>query len=240
MADPRKNVQIHQAADPAHLRRALEHVYWMGGSPCSGKTTIARAMVDRYGFHYYDCDHAFWRHNKIINAEQQPVFYRVMHLSSEELWMRPVEQQAAEETAIYREEFPLILEDLLSLCTALPRTTQPVLAEGAALLPECVAPLLSDPCQAIWIVPAAEFQLRHYSRREWAKDVVKETSDPQKAFQNWMERDIRFARFVQSEARRRGLRVLVVDGETSIAENTRLVEAHYRLTGPDAPGIFHS
>ena len=214
------------------LRRSLAHVYWMGGSPCSGKTSIARVLVERYGFSYYDCDHAFYRHSEIVTPQQQPVFYRVMRLSSEDLWMRPVEQQTREEIAIYREEFSFILEDLLAL-----PTTAPVLAEGAALLPECVAPLLQDPRHAIWIVPAAEFQLRHYSRREWAGDVVKDTSNPQQAFQNWMERDIRFARFVRQEALQRNLRVLVVDGETSLAENIRLVEEHFNLTRPVEPGI---
>lgn len=210
--------------DREHLRQALSHVYWIGGSPCSGKTSIAKTLVERYGFTYYDCDQAFWRHNEIVTPKHQPVFYRVMHLSSEDLWMRPVEQQTSEEITIYYEEFPLILEDLL----AFPQD-QPVLAEGAALLPECVAPLLYEPQRAIWVVPQAEFQLHHYRRRAWARDVVKDTSDPEQAFQNWMQRDIRFARFVQQEAQQRGLRVLVVDGKTSLAENTRLVEEYLRL-----------
>jgi len=71
--------------------------------------------------------------------------------------MRPVEQQGVEEMTLYREEFPLILEELL----ALPRS-EPHLAEGAALLPACVLPFLLEPQRAIWIVPTAEFQLHHY------------------------------------------------------------------------------
>ncbi len=205
--------------DLQHLQSILAHVYWIGGSPCSGKTSIARALVERYGMRYYDCDHAFYQHNEIVTLEKQPVFYRVMHLSSEALWMRPVAQQIVEEIAIYREEFPLILADLLAL-----PGPGPVLAEGAALLPECVAPLLADPRRAIWVIPTAEFQLHHYSCRDWTKDIVKDTSDPQQAFQNWMQRDIAFARFVRQEAEQRSLRVLVVDGEDSLAKNIRLVD----------------
>jgi hypothetical protein len=213
-----------QVSDPKYLQQALAHVFWMGGSPCSGKTSIARALVERYGMRYFDCDQAFWQHNAIVTPERQPVFYRVMHLSSEALWMRPVEQQTSEEIAIYREEFPLILKDLLAL-----PDSQPVLAEGAALLPECVAPLLNSPRQGIWIVPTADFQLHYYSRRDWAKDYIKDTSDPQQAFQNWMQRDIHFARFVCHEAEERSMRVLVVDGACSIAENIRLVEEYFQL-----------
>jgi hypothetical protein len=208
--------------DPEFLSQALAHVYWIGGSPCSGKTSIAKALVERYGLRYYDCDHAFYRHNEIVPPEHQPVFYRVMRLAPEALWMRPVQQQTAEEIAIYREEFPLILKDLLAL-----PSSQPVLAEGAALLPECVAPLLRGSPRAIWIVPEAQFQLYHYSRREWINDVVKDTSNPVQAFQNWMERDICFARLVRQEAQQRRLPVLVVDGKNSLAENTRLVEKFF-------------
>ncbi len=208
-------------------RRALRHVFWMGGSPCAGKTSIARDLVDRYRFQYYECDHAFYRHNETVTLENQPVFYRVMHLSSEALWMRPVEQQVCEEIEIYREEFLLILQDLLML-----DGSQPVLAEGAALLPECVVPLLSSPRQAVWIVPTSEFQLDHYSRREWTGNILKDTSNPGQAFQNWMNRDIAFARFVRQEAEQRGLRVLVVDGKDSIEENIRRVEEHFQ------PGSF--
>jgi 2-phosphoglycerate kinase len=206
------------------LQQALANVYWIGGSPCSGKSSIANALAAAYGMQQYECDQAFYRHAKAIRPDQQPTFHAILQLSNDALWMRPVEQQTAAEIATYREEFPLILEDLL----ALPRS-QPILAEGAALLPELVAPLLINIQQAIWIVPAPAFQLQYYSQREWAKDVVKDCSDPQQAYQNWMQRDIRFASFVRQAAEKRGLRTLAVDGQASIAENTDLVESHFQL-----------
>src|SRR5207248_2020795 len=119
-------------------------------------------------------------------------------LSSDDLWMRPIAQQIREEIILYHEEFPLILEDLLSR----PRI-KPILAEGAALLPECVHPLLLHPRQALWIIPSSEFQMHHYVRREWAKDVVKACANPEQAFLNWMQRDIGFAQRVRSEATQR-------------------------------------
>ncbi len=203
------------------LQRELAHVYWIGGSPCAGKSSLADSLAEKYGLYLYRADKAFFRHEKIVTSKEQPIFHRVIHYSSEELWMRPVVRQVAEEIALYREEFPLILEELL----ALPRST-PVLAEGAALLPECVTPLLSVPQHAIWIIPTAEFQLYHYERRAWAHDVVSSCKDPTQAFQNWMQRDIQFARFVEEEALRRKMRVLVVDGASSIAENRAIVERH--------------
>jgi hypothetical protein len=199
----------------------LAHVYWLGGSPCSGKSSIAAAIAQQQGWEVYSCDEAFYRHLKLITPEAQPVFSRVMGLGQEELWMRNVERQVREEITIYQEEFPFILADLLAL-----DPKRPVLAEGAALLPELVLPYLQDVRRYYAIVPTAEFQLGQYSKREWINDHLNQCSDPQQAFRNWMERDIRFARHARAEAEQRGLACMLVDGKQTIDEN-RLAVARW-------------
>lgn len=208
----------------SHLQNELAHVYWIGGSPCSGKSSITNALGQRHPFHLYRCDEAFYQHEKLINPDKQPAFSKISHYTWEELWMRPVDLLLSEEFAVYREEFQFILEDLMGLSK-----DQPILAEGAALLPECIAPLLAQQNHAIWVVPSEEFQLCHYSQREWARDIVKTCSDPEQAFQNWMQRDISFGRCIRAEAENRGLRVLVVDGEKTIDDNISQVEQHFQL-----------
>jgi 2-phosphoglycerate kinase len=203
------------------LQRALAHVYWIGGSPCSGKSSIASILAETYGLVLYRTDDAYVRHEKTVTPQCQPIFHKLTHYTSEELWMRPVERQAREEIALYREEFPLILEEIL----ALPKS-EPVLVEGAALLPECVVPLLSDMRNAIWLIPTAEFQQYHYERRAWAREVVRACTQPEQAFQNWMQRDIQFARLIYQEAQDRRMYVLEVDGTRSLAENTAFVEQY--------------
>jgi len=204
--------------------KALANVYWIGGSPCSGKSSIAEALAAAYGLQLYHADDAYVRHANAVTPEHQPVSYKLAYLSAEELWMRPVEEQVAEELALYHEEFPLILEDLLAL-----PATPPVLAEGAALLPACVQPYLLEPHRAISIIPTAEFQMEHYARRAWAQDVVRACSDPEQAFRNWMQRDIRFAKHVEQAAREAGLFSLLVDGGHPLTDTIAIVEQHFRL-----------
>ncbi len=206
------------------LRERLAQICWLGGSPCSGKTSAAEALCARRGWQYYSCDQAFYRHAERISPQAQPTFYRVMRLASEALWMRPVEDLVADELSVYQEEFALILEDLLAL-----PTQSPILAEGAALLPWLVQPLLRSVRQGMWMVPTADFQWEHYSRREWAKDVVKDCSDPARAFENWMARDTRFAERVRSQAQFLGLEVLVVDGRLTLNETSTAVETYLCL-----------
>ncbi len=93
----------------------LAHIYWIGGSPCSGKSAIADAFVKKYGFVLYHCDQAYYKYCKLITAEQQPTFHRLIHLSSEELWMRPVPQQVAEEIAFYL-SLAMPLLKMLTVC----------------------------------------------------------------------------------------------------------------------------
>ena len=114
--------------------------------------------------------------------------------------MRPIPKQVGDEIALYREEFPLILADL----AALP-STQTVIAEGAALLPDLLDRLRVRRRRAIWIVPTERFQRDHYARRAWRHDVPAGCADKERTWRNWMERDARFAQVVAVEARMRGV-----------------------------------
>lgn len=58
---------------------------------------------------------------------------------------------------------------------------------------------------------------------------MKDCTNPEQALQNWMQRDIRFAKWIEQEALQQGMRVLVVNGTSSLAENTSIVEQHFQL-----------
>ncbi|MBE5983493.1 MAG: shikimate kinase [Paenibacillaceae bacterium] len=34
----------------------MAKIYWIGGSPCSGKSTIAEIISNRYGLYYFKVD----------------------------------------------------------------------------------------------------------------------------------------------------------------------------------------
>ena len=84
--------------------------------------------------------------------------------------------------------------------------------------------------RAIWIVPTPEFQRRFYAGRQWVGPYLKDCADPAQAFENWMQRDILFARYITRTAAELGGTVLVVDGTKTIDDNVRLVERHLGLS----------
>ena len=202
----------------------LAHVFWMGGSPCSGKSSIAELLSRRHELQYYQCDGAFAEHGRRVSALGQPTFHKLLSMTWDEIWTRPVDLQLSEEIAIYREEFAMILDDLLAL-----PTSPPILAEGTALLPDCVNDVLVNHNQAMWIVPSESFQREHYpDRGGWVQDILRQCADPDLAFRNWMDRDVAFARWVTGKAAELGLRLLEVNGERTITENAQTVAQHLR------------
>lgn len=197
--------------------------YWLGGSPCAGKSTVAEMLAHAYDWHYINCDSRFGEHQRRSDPHRQPTLHRLATLTSDEIWLTPVADQVARVIAIYREEFPLLLADL-----AAAPTDRPILLEGAALLPELVAPRAAVG-HAAWLVPTAAFQQYHYAQRPWIRDVLKECSDPAQAFANWMQRDERFAHYVATTAQQHGLPLLEVDGTQTVDQNATWVATQWGL-----------
>ncbi len=199
-------------------------IYWLGGSPCAGKSTVARMIAGRYGWDVYSCDAAYQRHADEADARVSPTLALVGHLRDNALWLRPVAEQTATEIAMYREEFAAILADI-----AAQPGPRPLLVEGAALLPECVAAVPGAQGHGAWLVPTPAFQRHHYAQRGWPSVVVAGCSDPQTAFANWMARDIGFAAYVAETAHRRDLPVLSVDGAEPLAASLAWVLAQWGI-----------
>jgi len=210
----------------------LARVMWIGGSPCSGKSSIADRLATAFGLDVYCCDEAYERHRIQLDPALQPVFARLAESCCDDVWMRPVQQQISEELELYREEFPMILADILAhpmLDRDVAHGGPGIIAEGAALLPELVDGLEPNPSRVIWIFPIEAFQREHYARRGWRHDVLRTCTDPAVAWENWMARDAGFARAAATDAAASGYRVVWVDGSRSLDQMAGLVAEHFRL-----------
>ena len=204
----------------------MTDIYWIGGAPCSGKSTIAEKVAFKHGLSLFKSDDHMYAHMNLARAEKQPVMAKVASLSWDEIWTRPVAVQVQDEFDFYREEFDMLLEEL-----ALYPQGQPILAEGNAWLPELLARLQPPPEHCVFLISTKEFQVANYSQRQFIKDILAQCADPQAAFANWMERDARFGETVDQAARQMGLPVIRVDGRLTIEETTGLVEKALHLTG---------
>src|SRR5205823_6244631 len=137
--------------------RRLEDVFWLGGSPCAGKTSISEIIASRFDLDVYRVDEAFESHARRFDPLRHPALTKWSQSSWDQRWMQPVDSLLQDVITCYREHFTLVLEDILPL----PKRKF-LLVEGTALLPSQVADVLSRQSRAIWLVPTADFQRAHY------------------------------------------------------------------------------
>ena len=123
------------------------------------------------------------------------------------------------------EGFELIVEDLL----ALPEDPL-ILVEGLRLLPRLVAPLLSRPDQAVWLVPTPEFRRIAFDTRGFTWEVPRKTSKPEQALSNFLARDQLFTEEFVREATDLQLPMIKIDGQLSLDEVTGSVADHLGLS----------
>jgi len=182
--------------------------WWLGGSPCAGKSSIARLLAARHGIEHFECD------------ARAGIRRPADGLTTGERLARPPRWQADREVAFYRARFGPLLAGL---------PAGPALIEGADLLPSCLHERGVPPGRAIWLVPTPGFQRHWYATRDWVAPYLSECADPAAAFDGWMRRDALFADHVRTTATAAGYRVIVADGSRTIAETAGIIERHLSL-----------
>ncbi len=88
----------------------------------------------------------------------------------------------------------------------------PVIAEGFRLLPQLVAPLLTEHNRGVWLLPTPAFRRAAFDSRGW--EIPGKTSNPDRAARNLLERDRLFTNRLREENTRLGLPVIDVDTMT--------------------------
>ncbi len=207
----------------AEQTQALAHVLWLGGTPCSGKTSVARWLVEHYDVQLYHYDKHERRHVADCLPRQQPEMFAYAAMDMDMRWVqRPVAEMVRATEAAWRERFSMVIDDL----RALPQTT-PILAEGPGLLPLAVAPYLHHSRQAVWLVPTEGFKRATQPTRGGAP--ANQTSNPDQAYRNLIDLDLQLAMNVKRRAAELGLTVFEVDGTKSVDAMAAQVADHFGL-----------
>ena len=206
-------------------------LYMIGGSPCSGKSTIASLLTQQYGLLHIKLDDLTDQMMDQARANAKPISLLRQDRSPDQIWLRKPEEMADEEWRFYEEIFPYVASYLLE------HQDQPLLLEGAGLLPHLVKELEWPASSYLCLTPTADFQKKHYKQREWVPYVLEGTTNPEQAFENWMQRDILFAQMVRKEAVLLGYPSLVTDGSQSENQTAEEVARLLKLSNKNRINI---
>ncbi len=187
-----------------------EKILFMGGSPCSGKSTVAELIAQEYGAFYFKVDELLGELIETAASRGGIACTAVRKLTSDGIWLREPSIHCEEEFQIYSELAPLIFDKIAQL------NNDFIITEGAAYTPQVMSSRNAG--SYITIVPSPEFQISRYKEREWVQYVLADCSDKEKAFDNWMQRDVLFAERVKAECEKLEIPCIVNDGSRSVDE----------------------
>ncbi|MFU8827588.1 MAG: hypothetical protein ACNA70_08885 [Brevefilum sp.] len=210
--------------DTETLRDLFSISYVVGGSPCSGKSTLGEQLSHEFNLPYYKADDHMWRHLEQADPQSQPTMAAYAKLSWDQMWSQPVDQQVEDVFAYYTEQFLLIEADLEAYAGQ-----GPIIMEGVAFLPKLVHAAGVPLGQALFLVPTKSFQMTHYSQRDWVQPILESCGDPDQSFANWMERDQRCGQEIIREAKALGYSTIIVDGLTEIEQTYQWVVERFCL-----------
>lgn len=195
-------------------------IYIIGGSPCSGKSTITEIISRKHNLKYFKVDDYLDKYIEMGAKEHLPVCSKIAKLEGDDIWMREPENQNKEEFAYYREIFKYILDDIKKY------SAEDIIVEGAAYLPELIK---KDNHNYLCIVPTFEFQMKKYSERSWISQVLKGCKSPDQAFSKWMQRDALFAEDIIKQCEERKYKYIINDGSRTIDDLVNEVEKYFEL-----------
>ena len=138
--------------------------------------------------------------------------------------MREPSLQCAEEFEFYKEIFEYVLADLQKI-----RCENGIITEGAAYIPNLMKQIGIPGSRYISITPEKEFQISHFQKRAFVPFILEGCSDKEKAFCNWMERDVLFAGEVQKQCCENNYISIINDGSMGVDELVNRVAAHFGL-----------
>jgi len=196
----------------------MSKIYYIGGSPCCGKSTIAEMISQKYDFNYYRVDDDLFDFIDRGAKDGDELLSRISAMSADELWLREPIVLHKEELTVYDKLFPYFASKIKKY-----DKSKPLIVEGNALLPELMKKLDVNKSYYVYITPTKGFQIEHYQKREWVNDYLADSSDKLQAFANWMDRDALFAEAVREQGRNLEYTGFIVDGTISISQMFNII-----------------
>jgi len=213
------------------LKHSLKNVCFLVGTACGGKTTMAKALSEKYGFvHYNDNwneDHfKIWR--SIIDEKYQPNSTQRREIDWETYFSRSAEEFLADKKDNHgsNEHLQFSLIELIKLSRD-KKVVADVWIEDFELLLE-----ISDYSRVACLLAPGELIIRDYYERDDHKDFtecIKSLKEPEKKFETQNELFRIGAREMADRAEKYGLFRVMRDEDSTVEGTLKILEEHFEI-----------
>ncbi|MDE7321137.1 MAG: hypothetical protein K2N73_00140 [Lachnospiraceae bacterium] len=100
------------------------NIYFMGGSPCSGKSTTAEIISEKNVLYYFKVDDFIDKYTRMGAEKGYEICKKQISMSAEEIWMREPSLQCREEVMFYSNKelrtdaVPFVMQKLDPSCVS--------------------------------------------------------------------------------------------------------------------------
>ena len=206
------------------IKESLKNVYFVTGTPCGGKTTISRALSQRYGYPVYDVDQVFSRHKAMSNPIDQPAMNQEFP-NADAFFLRPYREYAQWLLQNTREQLDFIILDLIRLSQH-----QPLFCDLHLTVEQVME--ITEPQRVVFLIKNPDNLMEEYANRPDHQDFseyLNSASDPQLAKEN-CNRALAYLNRHRYDSIRRSTYFWLEREKDSTMENPlRLVAKHFGL-----------
>ncbi|MCJ7736698.1 MAG: hypothetical protein MUQ10_05205, partial [Anaerolineae bacterium] len=202
---------------------AHEHLCWIIGGACSGKSTISRALSERLGISIYDMDeHIYGSYMGRYTPERHPASTAWFSASNPLAWVMSLswDEFNSLNTAANAEYLDLLADDLAST-----KAHQRLLIDGGITHPSVLTQVLS-PERVFCVRIAPEQSARIWETagdRSDMRDWIRALPNPEEMWRKFLFFDRMISQTIGTESRECGIHVFLRDEVTGVEELARVV-----------------
>ena len=192
-------------------------IYLLGGRPCSGKTTIAYKLGQKYNI---DVKYLDVYAQKLIDnsTPKTPNIFSWKGISLTQAMNGSPEVLFDTYLKAYDEMIPFFLDMISKL------ESKKIILEGSILTPKFVSLLEKQyDTQVCYLLTDDNFVREQYIKRDYAQDMIKELNGKQ-SLENLLQRDSIFAKYIIKEIKKYNYPSLEIHNKSEPQVNISLVE----------------
>lgn len=192
-------------------------IYLLGGRPCSGKTTIAYQLGQKYNIDVKYLD--VYAQELIDNSTPKtPNIFSWKGISLTQAMNGSPEVLFDTYLKAYDEMIPFFLDMISKL------ESKKIILEGSILTPKFVSLLEKQyDTQVCYLLTNDNFVREQYIKRDYAQNMIKEV-DGKQSLENLLERDSIFAKYIIKEIKKYNYPSLEIHNKSEPQVNISLVE----------------